>query len=63
MIIPTSLDVFLFDDVLSELDSKRRDYLINRIKNKQVIMTSCDKNEIREAKTIKVVDGKYISEE
>ena len=55
--------VFLFDDVLSELDAKRRDYLINRIKNKQVIMTSCDKNEIREANMIKVVDGKYISEE
>ena len=54
--------VFLFDDVLSELDSKRRDYLINRIKNKQVIMTSCDKNEIREAKQIKVSDGKYVFE-
>ena len=51
--------VFLFDDVLSELDSKRRDYLINRIKGKQVIMTSCDKNEIREAKKIIVSDGKY----
>ena len=51
--------VFLFDDVLSELDSKRRDYLINRIKGKQVIMTSCDKNEIREAKKITVSDGKY----
>ena len=51
--------VFLFDDVLSELDSKRRDYLINRIKGKQVIMTTCDKNEIREAKQILVEDGKY----
>ena len=55
--------VFLFDDVLSELDAKRKDYLINRIKNKQVIMTSCDKNEIREAKRITVADGKYVSEE
>ncbi len=51
--------VFLFDDVLSELDSKRRDYLINRIKSKQVIMTSCDKNEIREARKITVRDGIY----
>ena len=51
--------VFLFDDVLSELDGKRRDYLINRIKNKQVIMTSCDKNEIKSANKISVVDGKY----
>lgn len=51
--------VFLFDDVLSELDSRRRDYLINRIKSKQVILTSCDKNEIREARRINVSDGKY----
>ena len=51
--------VFLFDDVLSELDAKRRDYLINRISGKQVIMTSCDKNEIREAKKITVSEGKY----
>ena len=54
--------VFLFDDVLSELDSKRRDYLINRIKGKQVIMTTCDKNEIREAKKINVTSGKYVAE-
>ena len=52
--------VFLFDDVLSELDAKRRDYLINRIKNKQVIITCCDKNEIKEAKKITVKDGKYV---
>lgn len=51
--------VFLFDDVLSELDARRRDYLINRIRSKQVIMTSCDRNEIREAKMIKVSAGKY----
>jgi len=54
--------VFLFDDVLSELDAKRRDYLINRIKGKQVIMTTCDKNEIREAKKITVTGGKYNEE-
>ena len=52
--------VFLFDDVLSELDAKRRDYLINRIKNKQVIITCCDKNEIKEAKKITVRDGSYL---
>ncbi len=54
--------VFLFDDVLSELDSKRRDYLINRIKGKQVIMTTCDKNEIREAKKITVSEGRYVED-
>ena len=34
--------VFLFDDVLSELDASRRDYLINRMKDKQVIITTCE---------------------
>ena len=34
--------VFLFDDVLSELDSVRREYLISRIRDKQVIMTTCE---------------------
>ena len=34
--------VFLFDDVLSELDDTRRDYLIHKILGKQVIMTSCE---------------------
>ncbi len=51
--------VFLFDDVLSELDAARRDYLINRISSKQVIMTSCEDNEIINAKKITVSDGKY----
>ncbi len=34
--------VFLFDDVLSELDSERRSYLLGGLKGKQVIMTSCE---------------------
>ncbi len=55
--------VFLFDDVLSELDAKRRDYLINRIDGKQVIMTCCDKNEINNARLIRVQKGKYYTEE
>ncbi len=55
--------VFLFDDVLSELDARRRDYLINRIEGKQVILTCCDKNEIRSAKKITVKSGKYYSED
>ena len=54
--------VFLFDDVLSELDEGRRDYLINRISGKQVIMTSCDKNEINNARIILVKGGKYYGE-
>lgn len=34
--------VFLLDDVLSELDGVRREYLLHRIKGKQVIMTTCE---------------------
>ena len=34
--------VFLLDDVLSELDSTRREYLLHKIKGKQVIMTTCE---------------------
>lgn len=35
--------VYLFDDVLSELDSKRTSYLLSKLENKQVIITSCNK--------------------
>ena len=35
--------VFLFDDVLSELDVGRRGYLLSSIKDKQVILTCCEK--------------------
>ena len=34
--------VFLLDDVLSELDGTRREYLLHKIKGKQVIMTTCE---------------------
>ena len=34
--------VLLLDDVLSELDAARQDYLLNRIQGKQVFITSCD---------------------
>ena len=36
------MPVFLFDDVLSELDAHRRDYLVQEMKGRQVIMTACD---------------------
>lgn len=34
--------VFLFDDILSELDTFRRQYLLSGIQGRQVIITSCD---------------------
>jgi len=41
--------VFLFDDIFSELDSHRKDYVMNGIKGKQVIITSCERDSIENA--------------
>ena len=38
--------VLLLDDILSELDDVRKDYVLNRIKNRQVIITSCERKEL-----------------
>lgn len=51
--------VFLLDDVLSELDRGRREYLINEIKNRQVIMTTCERLECCGAEVINVKKGNY----
>ena len=37
--------IFLFDDIMSELDSERRDYISQKISGKQVIITCTDKYE------------------
>ena len=34
--------VFLLDDVLSELDSSRRAYVLSSLRDRQIIITSCD---------------------
>ena len=36
--------VFLFDDVLSELDDSRKKYILSNIKGRQVIITACDRS-------------------
>ena len=54
--------VFLFDDVLSELDASRRDFLIRRIKDKQVILTTCESEtlfSLDDARIIRVENGIY----
>lgn len=55
--------VFLFDDVLSELDSRRRAYLMGELEGRQVIMTTCDPSASGIAAdrvhTIRVVAGRY----
>lgn len=56
--------VYLFDDVLSELDKDRRKYLLSETGGRQVIITSCEKTEeIKSDKyqTYNVVNGKIIN--
>ena len=56
------MPVFLFDDVLSELDAHRRDYLVREMQGRQVIMTACDPSAADFGETvnlIRVTDGAY----
>ena len=55
--------IALLDDVMSELDEKRQDYILNHIKNRQVFITCCDKETIlrlKEGKTFHIEKGKLI---
>ncbi|MBQ8344669.1 MAG: DNA replication/repair protein RecF [Clostridia bacterium] len=57
--------VLLLDDVLSELDRGRREYLVSRIKGKQVILTTCEEQERTGTgadKRIRVCGGCYEEE-
>lgn len=51
--------VFLFDDVLSELDSGRREYLLSNLKDKQVILTCCEREGVLADKLIEVKNGRF----
>ncbi|MBE6742273.1 MAG: DNA replication/repair protein RecF [Ruminococcaceae bacterium] len=55
--------IALLDDVMSELDEKRQDYILNHIKNRQVFITCCDKETIlrlKKGKTFHIEKGKLI---
>jgi len=41
-----SSPVLLLDDVLSELDAARQDYVLNSIRDGQVLITCCDEDEV-----------------
>ena len=47
--------VFLFDDVLSELDEKRQSFVLSGMKDKQIIITSCES--LRTAGKVITVEG------
>lgn len=55
--------VYILDDVLSELDEKRKKYLLEGIREKQIIITSCEdeRENIRADNIIKVSRGEYVS--
>lgn len=38
--------VVLLDDVMSELDARRRDFLLESVEDRQVFLTCCDENEM-----------------
>ena len=55
--------VFLFDDVLSELDDNRKAYILSKISKRQVIITACDKSGFDKADVanfIRIDGGKQV---
>lgn len=55
--------IALLDDVMSELDEKRQDYILNHIKDWQVFITCCDANTIlrlKQGKTFHIDNGKLV---
>jgi DNA replication and repair protein RecF len=52
--------VLLLDDVLSELDGKRREYLLSSVAGRQVIMTTCEDGDFGDVNKITVENGRYI---
>ncbi len=57
--------VVLLDDVMSELDESRRNYLLNKMGERQVFITCCDKSQfekISKGKAFEIKDGKIIKE-
>ncbi len=56
--------VLLLDDVLSELDSRRQEFVLNRITSGQVFITCCEEEKLtrlREGRAFRVKDGTLIS--
>lgn len=57
--------IILLDDIMSELDPERQNYILNHIKNKQVFITCCDPKNIiclKKGKVFKVTNGKIVRE-
>jgi DNA replication and repair protein RecF len=55
--------VLLLDDVLSELDARRQEFVLNRIQGGQVFITCCEDDKLeglREGKTFPIRAGALI---
>ena len=50
--------VFLLDDVMSELDPERQNYVLNHIKGIQSFITCCDPSNIAQLKKGKIINVK-----
>ena len=55
--------VFLLDEMLSELDEKRRKFVLDSLSGKQTIITACECEEIKDLANnlIEIKDGQYVS--
>lgn len=53
--------VFLFDDVMSELDARRRSFLLGLGGGRQLILTSCEEAGPAAENVIRVSGGNYVS--
>ena len=55
--------VFLLDDVLSELDASRREYVLSSLDGRQLVVTSCEPDVVRMplARLIEVSNGSIVS--
>lgn len=55
--------VILLDDVLSELDAKRQDFLLNKVEGYQVFVTCCEesnKEQLKSGKVFYINDGEVL---
>lgn len=55
--------IILLDDVMSELDSTRKNYILNKMTDKQVFITCCEKETISQlnvGKVFKIENGKAV---
>ena len=54
--------IILLDDVMSELDASRQDYILNRVKNFQVFLTCCDLSHtqgLKEGRIFRAENGSF----